>query len=104
MKIAPPAVPVVTNVEATPNHDAARVRELLVRQVTAPVRWEESVERVAALGVTAAVELGAGKVLTGMVKRIAKAIVPYAAGDPDSVTATASALSGAPAPKEPSHG
>jgi [acyl-carrier-protein] S-malonyltransferase len=94
VKIAPPAVPVVSNVEAVPNQDPARVRELLVRQVTAPVRWEESVERIAALGVTAAVELGAGKVLTGLVKRIAKSITMHAAGDPESLAATAAALTG----------
>src|SRR5262249_20904218 len=55
-----PTVPVVTNVEAAPNQDGERVRELLTRQVTAPVRWEESVQRIAALGVTSAVEIGAG--------------------------------------------
>jgi [acyl-carrier-protein] S-malonyltransferase len=68
------------------------------------VRWEESVERIAALGVTVAVELGAGRVLGGLVKRIAKSITPYAAGDPESLTATVAALAGAPTAKEPSHG
>lgn len=65
-------LPVVSNVEAAPNRDAACVRELLVRQVCAPVRWEESVQKMAELGVTRYIEIGPGKVLAGLVKRIAK--------------------------------
>ena len=68
--VAEPGIPVVSNVEATPYREAARVKELLVRQVTAPVRWEESVQALAAAGITQAVELGPGKVLSGLVKRI----------------------------------
>ncbi len=71
---APLQVPVMTNVEATPNQDAGRIRELLTRQVTAPVRWEESVQKLAAMGVTRAHEVGAGNVLAGLVKRIAPSI------------------------------
>lgn len=70
--VTPMALPVVSNVEAAPNQDAARVRELLVRQVCAPVRWEESVQKMAELGVTRYIEIGPGKVLTGLVKRIVK--------------------------------
>jgi len=66
------SVPVVSNVEAAPNADAARVRELLVRQVSAPVRWDESVERMVSEGVVRFVEIGPGKVLSGLIKRIAK--------------------------------
>ena len=69
--IAPLRVPVVTNVEATPNGDATRVKDLLVRQVCAPVRWEESVHALKAAGATQVYELGAGSVLKGLVKRIA---------------------------------
>ncbi len=65
-------VPVVTNVEAAPNQDAARVKELLVAQVSAPVRWDESVQKMTELGVRRFVEIGPGKVLAGLVKRIAK--------------------------------
>jgi [acyl-carrier-protein] S-malonyltransferase len=85
VRVAAPSVPVVTNVEALENQDPARVRELLTRQVTAPVRWEESVTRLAALGVTEAVEIGAGRVLAGLVKRIAPAITVHAASDPASI-------------------
>jgi [acyl-carrier-protein] S-malonyltransferase len=84
-----PSVPVVTNVEAAPNQDGERVPDLLTRQVTAPVRWEESVERIAALGVTRAVEVGAGRVLAGLVRRIAPAVKVDAAGEPADITALA---------------
>ncbi|HXU82613.1 MAG TPA: ACP S-malonyltransferase, partial [Polyangia bacterium] len=67
IEVMAPAVPVVTNVEAAPNQDAARVCELLVRQVTAPVRWEESIQRLGAMGVSGAVEVGVGRVLAGLV-------------------------------------
>jgi [acyl-carrier-protein] S-malonyltransferase len=64
--------PVVSNVEAVPNNDPSRVRQLLVTQVCAPVLWEQSVEKMIALGVNRFVEIGPGKVLTGLVKRINK--------------------------------
>lgn len=81
-----PRVPVVTNVEAAPNESGARARELLVQQVTAPVRWEESVLQMAEQGVTHAVELGPGKpVLGGMVRRIAKVIKPTPFNSPDQL-------------------
>ena len=70
--IHPLSLPVITNVEATPNQDAGRVRELLVAQVCAPVRWEQSVQSMIAMGVTRFVEIGPGKVLSGLVKRINK--------------------------------
>ncbi len=85
VSFAPLAVPVVTNVEAAKNQDASRVRELLTRQVTAPVRWEESVEAIAAMGVTEAIEVGVGRVLAGLVKRIAPSIQMYGASDPTSI-------------------
>ena len=65
-------VPVVTNVEAEPNQQAERVRELLVSQVSAPVRWDDSIEKMVALGVDRFIEIGPGKVLSGLVKRMAK--------------------------------
>ena len=68
--VAPLAAGVVTNVEASLNSDAGRVKPLLVEQVVAPVRWEESVHALQALGCRRAVELGPGKVLSGLVRRI----------------------------------
>ena len=91
VSFAPLALPVVTNVEAAKNQDASRVRELLTRQVTAPVRWEESVEAIAAMGVTEAIEIGAGRVLAGLVKRIAPSIQMYGASDPTSIAELVSA-------------
>jgi [acyl-carrier-protein] S-malonyltransferase len=71
----PLRVPVVTNVEAKANQDLARVVPLLLEQVTAPVRWIECVEELHRLGVTRVVEVGPGKVLSGLVKRIEHAVV-----------------------------
>lgn len=66
------SIPVVTNVEATPNQDHTRVKELLVKQVSAPVLWEASVQCMVKSGVSSFVEIGPGKVLSGLVKRIHK--------------------------------
>jgi len=70
--VAEMLIPVVTNVEAAPNQDAGRIRDLLVAQVSAPVRWQESIARMVELGVDHYVEVGPGKVLSGLVKRMAK--------------------------------
>ncbi len=83
--VRPPAVPVVTNVTATAVTDPAELTRLLVEQVTAPVRWEESVRALAAAGVTRAYELGAGSVLRGLVKRIADGIEVTTIGEPHEV-------------------
>ena len=82
-----PSVPVVANVTAEPTTDASRIKELLVQQVTAPVRWEESIQTVAKLGVTKAYELGSGAVLKGLVKRIADTIDVTTIGEPHEVAA-----------------
>jgi [acyl-carrier-protein] S-malonyltransferase len=54
------------------NHDPERVKPLLLEQITAPVRWEESMARLSALGATSAIEFGAGRVLAGLMRRINK--------------------------------
>jgi [acyl-carrier-protein] S-malonyltransferase len=82
-----PGVPVVTNVEAAPNQDPARIAALLTRQVIAPVRWEESIQRLVAMGIQAAVEIGAGHVLAGLVRRIAPSVPVHSAGDPEKIAA-----------------
>jgi [acyl-carrier-protein] S-malonyltransferase len=64
--------PVVSNVEAKPNQDAGRVVELLVRQVCAPVQWTDSVQAMIDAGVSRFIELGPGKVLSGLIKRLAR--------------------------------
>jgi [acyl-carrier-protein] S-malonyltransferase len=85
--IAAPRVPVVANVTAEPTQDPARIKELLVRQVTAAVRWEESIQAIAKLGVTRAFELGSGAVLKGLVKRISPSIAVTTIGEPHEVNA-----------------
>lgn len=78
-------IPVVANVTAEPIVEAAAIRVELVRQVTAPVRWIASVERMVAAGVDRFVEIGAGTVLAGLVKRIAPAAARLSAGDAEDV-------------------
>lgn len=89
--VAPLQFPVITNVEATACTDPGRVKALLVRQVVSPVRWEECVAELARLGCTAAIEVGPGRVLTGLVKRIAPQIVCTPTDDLEAVRALAGA-------------
>lgn len=79
--VAAPKFPVVANVDAKPNVDAARVKELLVRQVDGAVRWEETVRLMHAEGITHAIEIGPGKVLAGLCRRIAKDLKVLSVGD-----------------------
>ncbi|MBP7242602.1 ACP S-malonyltransferase [Amaricoccus sp.] len=89
VRIARPSVPVVANVVARGVDDPDEIRRLLVAQVTGRVRWRESVEFMAAHGVDETVELGAGKALSGMVRRIAREIDTKAVGAPADVAALA---------------
>jgi [acyl-carrier-protein] S-malonyltransferase len=90
--IAAPRVPVVHNVTAEPNQDPERIRALLIEQVTAAVRWEESIQAIARMGVTRAYELGSGSVLKGLVKRIAETIETTTIGEPHEVKAFTAAV------------
>ncbi|GAB7027310.1 ACP S-malonyltransferase [Geotalea toluenoxydans] len=85
--VSPLTVPVVTNVEASANSDAERVKELLVRQVSAPVKWDASVGAMVAAGVDKFVEIGPGKVLAGLVKRIDKSVATSNVQDQESLRA-----------------
>ena len=86
IKILPPKVPVVTNVNATKiSGDPDDIRGSLVRQVTSMVRWRESVEWMIENGITSFVELGAGKVLTGLNKRIDKDVQSISVESPDAI-------------------
>ena len=80
-----PAVPVVANVVAEGITDPATIRSLLVQQVTGSVRWRESVRWMAENGVTEIWEIGAGKALSGMVRRIERSIACAAIGTPDDI-------------------
>jgi len=85
-----PRFPIVANFDALPNSDPSRAKELLVRQVDGPVRWEDTIRRMASQGVTHALEIGPGKVLAGLVKRIAKDLRVLSVGDAaalDQITA-----------------
>ncbi len=86
-RLAPPKVPLVANVTAAAVSDPDTIRRLLVDQVTGMVRWRESVTWMAAQGVTQAAELGAGKVLTGLVKRINREIATLNVETPDDIEA-----------------
>ena len=81
------SAPVVSNVEAKPNSDAARVKPLLVQQVCAPVLWDAIVQHIVAAGVTNFVEIGPGKVLAGLVKRISKETTSFNVQDSAGIKA-----------------
>ena len=86
-----PCVPVIANVTANAQSDAETLRRLLVEQVTAMVRWRESVQFMQSQGVTHVIEIGAGKVLAGLIKRIAPEIQSINMGVPADLSAFASA-------------
>lgn len=85
VEIQPLAFPVVANVDARPNTEPARVKELLVRQVDGAVRWEQAIRMMHLEGVTHAIEIGPGKVLAGLGKRIAKEMKIASVGDAASL-------------------
>jgi [acyl-carrier-protein] S-malonyltransferase len=87
--IAEPSVPLVANVCAEAVSDPETIRRLLVEQVTVRVRWRESVAWMAAQGVTETLEIGAGKALSGMVRRIAKDIETRVVSGPGDIRAMA---------------
>jgi [acyl-carrier-protein] S-malonyltransferase len=84
-RIDPPLPPVVANVTAAPTSDPAEIRELLVAQVTRMVRWRESVQVFALEEVDEVVEIGAGRVLAGLVKRIDRSLPTVSVGTPGEV-------------------
>ncbi|WP_062560899.1 ACP S-malonyltransferase [Paracoccus aminovorans] len=87
VEIVAPAVPLVANVRAEPVTEPGAIRRLLVEQVTGSVRWRESVEFLAGAGVTEFWEIGAGKALSGMIKRVAKEAVVRNVGVPGDIAA-----------------
>ena len=85
IEITAPAIPVINNVDVSTETDAARIKDALVRQLFSPVRWTETIEAVANAGVEFEVEMGPGKVLSGLVKRIDKRVDGAAINDPASL-------------------
>jgi len=87
VKILPPKPPIVTNVDATAVADPAAIRSGLVAQLIGTVRWRESVEYMNANGVTRFIEVGTGKVLAGLIKRIAESATAMSIGTPADIAA-----------------
>ena len=93
LAVQTPRVPVIANVDAEPKRDAAAAIEALVRQVSAPVRWDAVVRRLASEGVTTYVEVGPGTVLSGLVRKIHKDARVIHFGSPDDLGAVIAACS-----------
>jgi len=92
VEIKAPVVPLVANVLAAPITDPAQIRQRLVEQVTGTVRWRECVARMAADGVMQIYEIGSGKVLAGLAKRIVPTLDASAVGTPQDIDAALPAL------------
>jgi [acyl-carrier-protein] S-malonyltransferase len=93
-EFAPPTVPVVANVTAAPESDPVKLRRLLVDQVTAPVRWTESILALSGMGVDNAIEAGPGAVLRGLGRRITRNIKITLAGTADAIDGLAGSQEG----------
>lgn len=91
-RVLPPAVPLIANVTAAPVKHPETIRRLLVEQMTGLVRWRESVLAMKAAGVGTVIELGTGKVLSGLVKRIDRDLATTSAGTPEELEAVAKGL------------
>ena len=85
IELQQPLIPVINNVDVTAETDPAKIKSAMVRQLFSPVRWTETVETMANSGVELAVEMGPGKVLSGLAKRIDKRVEGVAANDPASM-------------------
>lgn len=94
MAFRDPAVPLVNNVDARVVRTAEEVRDGLVRQVSSPVRWQQSIELLARQGTDTFVEVGPGRVLSGLVSKIAKGARVLNVEDPESLEKTVAALKG----------
>ena len=92
VEVKAPAVPLIANVLAAPITDPAEIKRRLVEQVTGTVRWRECVARMAADGVTTIYEIGSGKVLAGLAKRIAPALNATSIGTPQDIEAALPSL------------
>ena len=92
LAIRTPRVPIVANVDAQPKNDGGEAIDALVRQVSSPVRWEEIVQRLASEGVTTYVEVGVGRVLSGLVRKTRKDAKALAFGSPEDLSAVEQAL------------
>jgi [acyl-carrier-protein] S-malonyltransferase len=94
LTLAPPQIPVLNNIDVAVETDPARIRDALVRQAAGPVRWVESVQALKLRGVASIIECGPGKVLAGMVKRIAPELEAASVYDPATLADTRQLLAG----------
>jgi [acyl-carrier-protein] S-malonyltransferase len=92
--VADAEIPVVANVTAEPHTAASDTRRLLVSQVDSPVRWEESIQNLSAREITVGLEIGPGKVLQGLIKRIDKSWTVRSVGEPKDIPVLAEFLAG----------
>ena len=92
--ISPPQIPLVNNVDVKVEQEPARIKDALVRQAASPVRWVETIRRMAELGATHVVECGPGKVLAGMTKRIGASVQSFALADRASLESTLQSIGG----------
>jgi [acyl-carrier-protein] S-malonyltransferase len=92
LEVREPSVPIITNVDAAPETRADRLRDALKRQVTAPVRWVETIERIRALGARTIIEVGPGRVLSGLARRIDPELKVMNVEDPKGLEAALEAL------------
>jgi [acyl-carrier-protein] S-malonyltransferase len=99
-EIKAPRAPVWANVTAAPNADPSKIAALLIEQVVAPVRWTETVLGMAGSGIDTLIELGNGKVLAGLAKRIDKSVKTFSVEDEASLRACVDALTAKPATQE----
>jgi [acyl-carrier-protein] S-malonyltransferase len=91
-EIRRPQIPVIHNTHVQAESDPQAIRNALVRQIESPVRWVETIQKMAADGVTRIVECGPGKVLTGLNKRIVKTVETFPVFDPATLHAALSTL------------
>jgi [acyl-carrier-protein] S-malonyltransferase len=96
VNVAAPQVPVINNIDVATETEPARIRDALARQAAGPVRWVETIGAMAAQGVTHVVEMGPGRVLTGLTKRIASGIEGLAVVDPASLADALARVGGQP--------
>ena len=87
LDLLPPRIPVVNNVDVAVESDVVRIKDALVRQAYSPVRWVETIQKMAAMGVSTVAECGPGKVLAGLTKRCADGVNGIALADAAAIEA-----------------
>ena len=94
LHLSRPSAPIVANASGQPNEDPGRIVDLLVEQVTSPVRWVETIQGMARDGVDTLVEFGPGKVLTGLARRIDRGLRTFSVEDPAGLAAALKEIAG----------